>query len=91
MSIFTKIFKFIKNLVTRPGIDKFLGQYIEMATESAARLALVNDNAEFHEWKDELFRDVKARTGQMKDNWIAILIHLAYENIKASQTKPSGA
>lgn len=83
MNIFAKVWNFLKKLVTRPGLDQFLGAYIQLATQIVQQLALVNNNQEFHAWKDQAFAAVKAQTGQLKDNWVAILIHLAYENLKA--------
>jgi len=80
------LFKNIKQLFVRAGLDKFLGSYIQVAVEIVAQLALVNNNADFHKWKDAAFDAVKNRIGKpIADNWIAILIALAYENFKAQK------
>lgn len=83
MNIFQKIFDAIKHLVTRPGLKTFLSKYETQALGLIAELATVNNNASFSAWKDQAFAQLKADTGELHDNWIAILIHLAYEAYKA--------
>lgn len=83
MNFFKKVFDFIKGLFTRPGLDRFLSKYIEVAVEVVSRLAFVNNNEDFRLWQDEAWKEVQRLTGEVKGTWIAILIHLAYENIKA--------
>ena len=85
MNIFQKIFDAIKHLVQRPGLKTFLAKYEEQALTLIVKLATVNSNAGFNEWKDQAFAQLKADTGELHDNWIAILIHLAYESYKAQQ------
>lgn len=85
MNFFKKVFDFIKGLFTRPGLDKFLSKYIEVGIQVVSRLALVNNNQDFHLWKDEAWAEVKRITGEVKGNWIAILVALAFEQIKAKE------
>jgi len=85
MNWFKKFIGWIKGIATRPGLDKFLSRWLELAVAEAGKLAEVNNNLEFHEWKDELFERVKGLTGEVKGTWIAILIHIAYENLKAKK------
>jgi hypothetical protein len=87
MNIFQKIFEAIKYLISRPGMKTFLARYEQKALELIADLAQVNNNASFSEWKDQAFAALKAETKDIHDNWIAILIHLAYESYKAQQAK----
>lgn len=83
MSWFSKVWNFIKSLITRPGLDRFLAKYMVMAVTLLTDLASVNSNTEFHLWKDKAFIELKRLTGEMKDNWIVILIALAFEELKA--------
>ena len=85
MGWFTKILDFLKKLVTRPGLDKFLSKYMVVAVRLLKDLADTHSNQEFHEWKDLAFRELQAITGELKGNWISILIGLAYEELKARQ------
>ncbi len=85
MNFFKKVFGFIKGLFTRPGLDKFLSKYIEVGMEVVSRLAFVNNNADFHVWKDEAWAEVQRITGEVRGNWIAILVALAFEQLKAKQ------
>ena len=78
-STFVKVLKFIAGLFVRAGLDRFLSQWQKVAVKEVEALALVNSNEAFHEWKDRAFARLKELTGQARDNWIAILIHLAYE------------
>ena len=81
-----RIFGGVKKFFVRTGLDKFLSQYIQVAMEVIAELALVHSNAEFHLWKDKAFERVRNEIGKpIAGTWIAILINLAYENFKASQ------
>lgn len=82
-----RIFGAVKSFYSRTGLDKFLGQYIQVAIEVLSELALVNSNKAFHEWKDQAFDALKNRIGRpVADNWIALLIGFAFENLKANQT-----
>lgn len=87
MNIFQRIFDAIKHLIQRPGLKQFLAKYEETALVLIVQLATVNNNAAFNEWKDQAFTELKAATKEVHDNWIAILIHLAYESFKAQQEK----
>ena len=88
MNIFERVFQFLKHLVTRPGFQDFLAKYEQQAVELIMKLAAIHNNAGFAEWKDEAFAQLKADTGELHDNWIAIAIHLAYETFKAGQAAP---
>lgn len=89
MNIFkwiARVFSGIKALFVRSGLDRFLGQYIQVAVEVVSQLALVNNNADFHKWKDEAFLTLKDKIGRpIAGNWIAILVALAFEHYKAAQ------
>lgn len=84
-NVFTKVFNFIKGLFVRAGLDQFLQAHIDLAVSTLAQLMAVNDNAGLHEWRDQAFASLKAQLRTDKDNWLVILIHLAYENLKARQ------
>lgn len=83
MNIFAKIWNWLKKLKTRKGLDVFLKSWIDFAIVEARRLQEVNDNQDFHLWKDQLFESIRRRTGELKGTWISILIHLAYEQLKS--------
>lgn len=83
MSWFSKFISFLKGLVTRPGLDKFLSKYLPVATNLLLDLAKINSNAAFHVWKDKAFNELKAITGEVRDTWIAILLNIAFETLKA--------
>lgn len=78
-NVLKKIFGWIRNLATRPGLDRFLADYINLAVSELEALRLVNSNAEFHVWKDQAFARLQQLTGQTRGTWVAILIHLAYD------------
>jgi hypothetical protein len=52
-----------------------------------SELQEVNNNAAFHTWKDIAWERLKLRTGELRGNWIAILVSLAFEALKAKQEK----
>jgi len=83
MSVFSKIWNFLKGLISRPGLQQFLAKYMAVAVRLLKDLADTHSNQEFHEWKDLAFRELQAITGELKGNWISILIGLAYEELKA--------
>jgi hypothetical protein len=85
VNIFQKIFEAIKHLVQRPGMKTFVAKYEQQALDLITNLAAVNNNTGFNAWKDQAFAKLKEDTGELHDNWIAILIHLAYESFKAQQ------
>lgn len=91
MSVFGKVWNFIKTLFVRAGLDKFLKKYQQKAIMLIGELAEVRSGQGLHEWWDEAFAAVKAEiekdTSQWRDNWVAILINLAFEVIKAEQEK----
>lgn len=88
-NLFTKIFGFIRSLFVRAGLDKFLQDHIDLATKLMAGLLMANNNAALAEWKDQAFAELKAQFKSDKDNWIMILVHLAYEQLKAKATEPA--
>lgn len=85
---FTKILDFVKRLVTRPGLDRFLAQYMSAAVALLVDLAGVNSNTDFHVWKDKAFAELKRLTGETRDNWISLLIGFAFEELKARGAWP---
>lgn len=91
MSVLSKIFNFIKSLVTRAGLDVFLKKYQAAAIQIIAELATVNSGAGFHEWKDQAFEKFKtmlvADKVDIKDNWLTIALSLGYEVFKAEKGK----
>lgn len=87
MDFLRKIFGFAKRLRTRPGFDRFLSQWHEEAVSLLLTLSTVNSNSEFHAWKDQAFDRLRERTGQLNDNWIALVINLAFEELKTRNIK----
>ena len=83
LKFFDKLWKFIKGLVTRPGLQQFLSEWLSFAVKEAEELLKQNNNAGLKEWEQEFFARLKSKTGEVKDNWIAILVHIAYEELKA--------
>ncbi len=84
---FSKIWGFFAGLATRPGLDTFLKKYMDLAISIVAELQQVHTNADFHVWKDLAWERLKLRTGELRGNWIAILVSLAFESLKAKQEK----
>lgn len=93
MSILSKIFNFVKTLVTRAGLDTFLKKYQAAAITIIEELSTIHDGASFHEWKDEAFEKLKGMVAadgkEIKDNWLTISLSLAFEVFKAQQEKGS--
>lgn len=91
MSLLSKIFDFILGLATRPGLHTFLKKYQQAAVEILERLAAVHDGKGLNEWWDAAFAEVKALVTadgkNISDNWIAIVLNLGYEIIKAQSEK----
>lgn len=88
MNFLKKILSFFSGLRTRPGFDRFFGQWQDVALRLVVELAEVNSNRDFHEWKDEAFDKLKRATGELKGNWIALLIGLAFEEAKSRKLIP---
>lgn len=84
---FNKIWKFLSGSLIRSGLDTFLKQYMDDAIAIVGELQEVNNNAAFHTWKDIAWERLKLRTGELRGNWIAILVSLAFESLKAKQEK----
>lgn len=83
--VFKRVFSFIQSVFARPGLDKYLKQYLPVAVNILKDLADTRSNEDFHAWRDAAWRELKRATGEVKGNWIAILIDLAWEHIKAEQ------
>jgi hypothetical protein len=83
MGIFSDAWAFIRKLLTRPGLDRFLKAYHEIAKQTLLDLAQVNSGKAFHEWKAQAWARLKEQTGQYRDNWIEILISIVFEELKA--------
>lgn len=81
-----KVFGFSKVFYVRAGLDQFFNSHMADILVIITKLAAVNNNAAFAEWKDQAFDEVKALTKTAQDNWIAIAIHTAYELFKASNS-----
>ena len=90
MNFLRKVFSFLSAVRTRPGFDKFFSTWQGDAIAIVLNLSTVNSNAEFHQWKDEAYRQLKERTGELKGNWIALLIGLAFEELKARDPRFKG-
>lgn len=86
-NFFTKIWGIFKGLTTRSGLDTFLKKYMDLAVTIVGDLQAVNNNADFHAWKDIAWERLKLQTGELRGNWIAILVSLAFESLKAKQEK----
>lgn len=90
MNFLRKMFSFLGALKTRPGFDRFLSTWQNDAIEILLNLSAVNSNADFHSWKDQAFAQLKERTGQLRGNWIALVINLAFEELKARDPRFKG-
>ena len=84
---FNKIWKFLSGSLIRSGLDTCLKKYMDDAIAIVGELQEVNNNAAFHTWKDIAWERLKLRTGELRGNWIAILVSLAFESLKAKQEK----
>lgn len=80
MGIFLKVVKILASFFFRAGLDGFLKKNIELANETITQLAIQQNGAPLHLWKQQAFELLKEQTNQLKDNWVQILLHLAYEN-----------
>lgn len=93
MSIFSSIGNFFKKLFgkLRPGLDQFLQKYKDLAVKEVKKLAELNSNKDFHEWKDQAWsainKELAADGKKVAGNWISIILHLAFEEIKAKAEK----
>ena len=84
-SWFSKVWAVIKGLVLRTGLDVFLSKYLNVAEGLLLDLAKVNSGVAFHVWKQRAFEELKRITGETRDNWLTILIGLAFEKLKAEK------
>lgn len=93
MSFWSSIGNFFKHLFTtvRPGLEDFLKKHEEFALTEVDKLLTANDGKGLNDWKDEAFTLLKNEISKdeqdIKDNWISILLHFAYEEIKGRQAK----
>lgn len=80
-NLFKKIFKFF-----RPGIEEFLKKNKEVAKQELIKVIDSNSGKEFHELKDQAWENIKKsveKSGkEVAGNWISILLHLVFEEIK---------
>ncbi len=83
MKFWQNLKDFLKRIFARPGFQVFIDSYLDTAREILIELARVNDGREFHLWKDQAWQRVKDATGQIRGNWIEILISIAFEELKA--------
>ena len=77
------LFSVFSKLRTRPGLDAFINSWLSTAYSELSALSSINNNKDFHLWKDQAFARLKERTGELKDNWIALLVNLAFEELKS--------
>lgn len=87
MNFLKKIFSFLSALRTRPGFDRFLSSWQDEAVKIILELSTVNSNSDFHEWKDQAFARLQERTRELRGNWIALVIGLAFEELKAKDPR----
>lgn len=87
MNFFKKVWSFFAGLLTRPGLDTFLKRHMDLAVKIISDLQSVNSNSDFHLWKDLAWLQIRNATGEVRGNWIAILVGLAFEALKAKQEK----
>ncbi len=89
MALFSAIWDFIKGLLTRPGLHTFLKKYQTVVIHKLEELAEANSGQSFNDWWDSAFGEIKAMVtadgANIRDNWIAIVMNLAWEVIKAKQ------
>lgn len=83
MNWIKNLFSIFNRFITRPGLDVFVNRWQGIAVQEIIALSQVNSNASFHEWREQAQGRLKTVTGELKDNWIAILISLAFEEAKA--------
>lgn len=92
-NVFSKIFDFIKGLVTRAGLSDFLKKYQALAIQVITELATVNSGQGFHEWRDDAYAKfaalLKADKVEIKGTWITIILNLAYEVFLGEKEKGS--
>lgn len=88
MNIFSKIWGFLKSFFSRarPGLEGFIQKYQQLAEDEVWKLFQSHDGAGLHLWWDTAFAAVKAQVikdlPQVADNWISLLVTMAYEVIK---------
>mgnify|MGYP001591859849 CR=1 FL=1 len=74
------------NFLYRNGLNQFLGKYERLAVNVVARIGDVKNNEGFHSWKDqareEFIKQAKLDIKTLNDNWIAIILSLAFEHYK---------
>lgn len=95
MNFFSKLFSGIKKIFgagksvyVRAGLGQYFDRYIPVAIDILTKLLAADSNAKLADVKDEAFKQLKATSKELSDNWVVLAIHAAYELIKAqSATK----
>jgi len=86
MSFLSNLFKKIFKLF-RPGIESFLKENKEIAKQELVKVISANSGKEFHEIKDQAWSNIKTSLEEsgkkVAGNWVSILLHLVFEEIKA--------
>lgn len=85
MNWFKKVVSFIFKTAVRPGLDRFLENYLEIGKDVVLQLITTYPNVQFHSIRNQAFQRLKEVTGQQKDTWISILVDLAYESLRATR------
>lgn len=83
MNWLKKVFNWLNGVRVRPGMQEFLGRWQEQALDLVIGLSQTKNNQDFHSWRSEAHQKAKEFTGEIKDNWIAIMISLAFEEAKS--------
>lgn len=83
MNWLKSLFSFFNKLRTRPGLEGFLSKWQGAAYSELMALSRINSNEDFHLWRNDAQARLKVLTGEVKDNWIAILLNFAFEEAKA--------
>jgi hypothetical protein len=83
MKILDSIFGFFKRIFVRPGLRDFLKKNLNLARSIVIDLAQVHNGESLHNWKQLAFDKLKQSTGEVRDNWIEILLCIVWEEIKA--------
>lgn len=88
MGFWSNIGNFFKGLFFRSGLDKFVKNHVQAVAGLILKRIMENPGQSFHQLKDGIFLDVKAMIlqdgKQVADNWIGLLIGMAFEALKAS-------
>ena len=80
----------LKWLRVRDGLQPFINQWLPVVITRLAELRTLNSNKQFHEWYDQAVGEVRGIVGGVADNWIVLIISIAFEHLKASSPKSVG-